>query len=763
MWSRADKLLLLVAFAALIASGSAAQAQGVSGQEVAAAIQKGIAHLRSTQKGDGSWPEAQSYRGGITALSLLAMLNANVPPDDPAVARGLAYLARVSNERTYVVALKAQVFAACGLQKYRKNLDAAARWLVHTQLDNGMWGYGPRRARGRRIVGRGDNSNTQFALLGLHEAAKAGYPVPKDTWRRSRLHFQNTQLPDGGWTYAFRANMRNARGRPPAYGSMSAAAVASLYICGQQLYTARDRRFINGVYPNCGRYQTNKALKTGLHWLANRFSVRENPGRGSAWLLYYLYALERVGMVSGQRSFGRHDWYREGAAYLVGAQSPNGSWRTGQGRTGGADTTFALLFLAKGNRPVLIQKVQWNGLWNRNIHDLENLTSFIGDKFGKRTTWQTTSLDLPVRELRQSPILFITGHTFPRFTDAQKETLRRFVESGGTLLFEACCGMDSFEKGFRAFAEEIFDKYPLRKVTPDHPVMRSFYNLDETYGLEGIDVGCRTGVFFSPRALGALWELKTIPRYSQLAFKLGTNIAAYATGREQLPDKLDVVNLPEQSRAAGQIAEVPRGAVRIARLIHNGDYGADPNCMVNLAAMLRDQAKIDVVAKARHLRPEDPKVYEYPILVMTGHYSFAYSDKQIEALRKYLDRGGCLIADACCGQKAFDKSFREMAAKLYPNNALKRIAATHPIIAGQVGTPLGELSYRKILADQLKQRGTTHPIIEAVVIEGRTAILYSKYDFTCALEGDRPYSCRGYNDDSGRKLALNLFLYAITY
>ena len=80
-----------------------------------------------------------------------------------------------------------------------------------------------------------------------------------------------------------------------------------------------------------------------------------------------------------------------------------------------------------------------------------------------------------------------------------------------------------------------------------------------------------------------------------------------------------------------------------------------------------------------------------------------------------------------------------------------------------MGVPLGELRYRRILADELKSRGTAHPPIEAVTVRGRTVILYSKYDWSCALEGDNPYSCRGYVDADGKKLALNLFLYAISY
>jgi len=86
-----------------------------------------------------------------------------------------------------------------------------------------------------------------------------------------------------------------------------------------------------------------------------------------------------------------------------------------------------------------------------------------------------------------------------------------------------------------------------------------------------------------------------------------------------------------------------------------------------------------------------------------------------------------------------------------------------------VGVPLGELKYRRILAEELKTagvkawHGTTRPPLESVTLDGRSAILYSKYDYSCALEGDKPYSCCGYVDADGRKLALDLFLYAISY
>jgi hypothetical protein len=754
--------------AAALGPTQARAQEGVTSDEVAAAVQKGVAYLARQQR-DGSWPD-MGHRGGGTALAVLAMLNAGTPVDDPAMVKGLAALDAVANEATYVVSLKCQAYgAAMGAgagKKYQAELTKAANWLIDAQLDNGMWTYGVRNR------GRGDNSNTQFALLGLHEAAKAGVSIPQALWDASAKHFTNTQLTDGGWTYYYMEGMGGVRGKGvgASYGSMTVAGLASLYICGMRLNVGGKHVFVNGAYPDCGKYQQNTALAAGLNWVKDNFAVRENPRRSGQWLHYYLYGLERVGMISGLRNFGTHDWYREGATFLVGAQKADGGFGSQS-----CDTAFSVLFLAKGNRPVLFQKLQWNhpknpNEWNRNIHDLENLIVFIGEKLGKPTTWQTASLDLPLTELRQSPILFITGHEFPQFNQQETQKLRQFVETGGTILAEACCGSKSFDKAFRQFARDLFeDKYRLEVLRKDHPVFNSFYPLDDTYDLEGMDVGCRTSVFYSPRALSCLWELQDIPQWSEKAYRIGTNIAAYATAREQLRNKLEVVELPAAAKPASQPAEIPRGAVRLATIIHDGDYKADMNAMVNLTAMLRDRAKIDVVAQGRYLRTTDEKLFEYPVVFMTGHFSFKLSDKEIEALRLYLKRGGFLVADACCGRTAFDRSFREMIKQVFPNEEFKELPGEHVIYGGQVGMPLGEVKYRQILQEELKKagvanwRGTTRPPLEVITIEGRTAVLYSKYDWTCALEGDKPFSCRGYVDEDGKKLALNIFLFAISY
>ena len=50
-------------------------------------------------------------------------------------------------------------------------------------------------------MGNGDNSNSQFALLGLYEAERAGVPVPDTTWRMALDYWKQAQNNDGSFSY----------------------------------------------------------------------------------------------------------------------------------------------------------------------------------------------------------------------------------------------------------------------------------------------------------------------------------------------------------------------------------------------------------------------------------------------------------------------------------------------------------------------------------------------------------------------------------
>ena len=66
-----------------------------------------------------------------------------------------------------------------------------------------------------------------------------------------------------------------------------------------------------------------------------------------------LFGLERAGVLADIRFLGDHDWYTEGAEYLIGKQLPSGAW-PGPGAHAVMNTCFALLFLRRATVPVRV-------------------------------------------------------------------------------------------------------------------------------------------------------------------------------------------------------------------------------------------------------------------------------------------------------------------------------------------------------------------------------------------------------------------------
>ena len=65
-------------------------------------------------------------------------------------------------------------------------------------------------------------------------------------------------------------------------------------------------------------------------------------------------------------------------------------------------------------------------------------------------TWQVVDPNTAtVQDLLQAPIAFFNGHDAPEFSAVAKQNLREFVEQGGFIFADACCGSQEFDQGFK--------------------------------------------------------------------------------------------------------------------------------------------------------------------------------------------------------------------------------------------------------------------------------------------------------------------------
>jgi hypothetical protein len=328
---------------------------------------------------------------------------------------------------------------------------------------------------------------------------------------------------------------------------MTCAGISSIVISGCQLPGTEVLE--DNVIRGCGNGAIDLRLESGIDWLASHFQLGQNFGAGKQWRFYYLYGLERAARLAGIRFFGDHDWYRAGAEALVREQSiPGGYW---QGELVEANrvlaTSFALLFLAKGRAPVLINKLRYGPGedWNNDPDDIRNLVDGVSADWKHRLTWQVVNTKkATVPDLLRAPILFINGHNAPEFTASERKNLREYVERGGSLFAEACCGSADFDRGFKKLMEELFpDKQDeLRPLPDEHPIWRSRYLLSpRSHPLWSMDRGNRTVVVYSPKDLSCYWNQaqRSVTNPTVIsAIKIGLNVVDALTGRKLPADKL---------------------------------------------------------------------------------------------------------------------------------------------------------------------------------------------------------------------------------
>ena len=610
--------------------------------------------------------------------------------------------------------------------------------------------------------------------------------------------------PDGTgyWEY-MRASQRQSF-------TMTSAGVSGLVIAGlglgkspQQL----DPR--TGVAANCGRYgKEGDVLARGLNYIGKNF--RFDRPRGGESTYYNMYGLERVGRLSGHRFLGDHDWYREGCIYLTDSQRKDGGWS--QAADDGVDydtiaaisTSFSLLFLSKGRTPILISKLAHGDLaagegglfaergpdpavvgWNRKHNDVRHLTEFAGRELfkGQPMGWQVydprrRNLDrqqdllAEVGVLVQSPVLYLNGHDAPRLTGQQKELFKRYVEEGGFVVAEACCGSEKFAAGYRALVKELFPDNSLHPVPPEHPLWRTYFAVKPTDfpKLECLDRGCRTVMVFSPEPLAGYWEeARFMPAPGSKvegdrggeAYRLAGNVIAYATGLEPPAQRLTSRSIAD---AGKDDRSPPRGFLKPAQLRLTGEPAPAPAAMRNLMGHVRAAGRLDVVLQTEMIGADNSELFKYKFLYLHGRKCFTLDDKELTNLRATLQSGGLLLADSACGKPEFDAAFREMAAKLFPDAKLVPIPLDDELFsAGVNGKPLATVKRREKPSAAGADAGFADlpPTLEGIKVDGRWAVVYSKYDLGCSLEGHKSTDCLGHDRDSALRVATAAVLYML--
>ncbi len=214
------------------------------------------------------------------------------------------------------------------------------------------------------------------------------------------------------------------------------------------------------------------------------------------------------------------------------------------------------------------------------------------------------------------------------------------------------------------------------------------------------------------------------------------------------------LTLPRAARALPDTSKLVIGHVE-----HGGRWNPRPSALRRLQWELAQRTSIETGSDAEPVRLSHAGLHRFPMLYLAGDGALPpFTDAELAGLRRHLQYGGFLLVDGADGSDGagFDASVRRELTRLLPASPILRVAREHVL-------------YKSFyLIDHQGGRLAVKPWLEAQVLDGRVAVLYSQNDLGGAWArgqlGDWEYACTPGGEaqrETAFRLGVNIAMYAL--
>jgi hypothetical protein len=196
----------------------------------------------------------------------------------------------------------------------------------------------------------------------------------------------------------------------------------------------------------------------------------------------------------------------------------------------------------------------------------------------------------------------------------------------------------------------------------------------------------------------------------------------------------------------------------LGQIEHGGRWNPRPSALRRLCWEISQRTSIETGTDGAPVRI-GPGLHRHPMLYLAGDGEMPpFTESQRGLLRRHLQYGGFLLVDAADASdgSGFDASVRRELALLLPSSPLGRLPRDHVI----------HKSF--YLLDRVGGRTLTKPWLEAQVVDGRVAVLYSQNDLAGAWArgplGDWEFECTPGGEaqrEATFRLGVNIAMYAM--
>jgi len=204
--------------------------------------------------------------------------------------------------------------------------------------------------------------------------------------------------------------------------------------------------------------------------------------------------------------------------------------------------------------------------------------------------------------------------------------------------------------------------------------------------------------------------------------------------------------LTQPAMAAGR-ARSAGDTVEVACLIYAGTRSSVCFSERFLAALARDTT-INTCRKFRRVKLAGNELFRYPFAIMTGEGSFVLTEQERRNLRRYLERGGFLLASAGCSSRQWDESFRREIQLIFPERGLVVVPMDHEIF--HTVYDIKDLDTKRQAAR-----------LEGLIIGGKIVLIYSSDGLNDTYSMHGCCCCGGNEINNSQKINANILAYAL--
>ena len=331
-------------------------------------------------------------------------------------------------------------------------------------------------------------------------------------------------------------------------------------IAGSPYFYDSFRAAMEQIFPEM-RFRTIPADHPIYHMIANvdKASYSKNVSLDRP-ALEGMYFYSRVGVVLSKYGLGC-GWDGHEVPLLPQAQyyQPTSAERIGVnliayaigyarlGREQAKPETFGALDEKRPSDEFVFAQIKHDGAWNAEAGGAARLLDQLRQNTALRVSLKRVPVQPGKDDLSGFTFLYLTGLDDFHWDAAAVAALKRFLESGGTLLINNSLGLHTFDASVRRELKKLLPENDLAPLDLSSPLFSSVFKItDAEYTpaaralhsnlaaprLEGIAIHGDVRVIYSPFDLEAGWQGMDHPlalAYEpDSALKLGVNIVMYA-------------------------------------------------------------------------------------------------------------------------------------------------------------------------------------------------------------------------------------------